>query len=456
MSMIRGQALGYYRVSSKRQLQGFSIAAQKEAVHACCERLSLQLGFEAEDVKTGTNLNRPGMQSIIKAIDTNEFRYLVVYRYNRLSRHVQDFNRLVDLCDQHDVTVISVQETAAGGTDSVTNVLTRQIFSIMAEFEINTIVENQASSFHAMLNSGLPMPHQMPTGYLYRRGKKPMIDPKNAPVIRATFENYINGQMGIYRLTNKIKREFGRDFNPMTVRHWLINPVYYGHYVTKYGVREDIFPAIITKATFDEAQRVRLNHRAKRFPNQSWLKGKAVCPVCGRRLVRIQHSGGNKHVYWVCDHGRTGYFGIPEEQFESGIQNTLKELFDINQVTSRLQAVFDQRWAEEDQLAANSNQALKQSKVALFNRFEHGDIDAEAFAKEMSGFTDVKPKTLSQAQKDERARLRTAITSISQLSGDTTHVLGTVIDHITVGTNKQVTGVFFKVLPNINVLKLTK
>jgi len=72
--------------------------------------------FWVSDIATGRNMNRKGMQSIIKAISSGQSCRLVVVSINRLGRNVRQVMEVVELCDKHKTPLISLRE----GIDSAT------------------------------------------------------------------------------------------------------------------------------------------------------------------------------------------------------------------------------------------------------------------------------------------------------------------------------------------------
>ena len=89
---------GYARVSTNEQGQnGASLPAQRSAIEAECERRGWELVEIIEDAGySARNLNRPGIQAVLKALKAGETEALLVARLDRLSRSTLDFARLVE------------------------------------------------------------------------------------------------------------------------------------------------------------------------------------------------------------------------------------------------------------------------------------------------------------------------------------------------------------------------
>jgi len=63
-----------------------------------------------EDIGTGKNWDRKGIQSIIEHIKKGLVRQVVVVSVNRLGRSVTEATSFIDLCEKHKVTIVSIRE----------------------------------------------------------------------------------------------------------------------------------------------------------------------------------------------------------------------------------------------------------------------------------------------------------------------------------------------------------
>ena len=95
--------LGYIRVSTDRQVDsGASIASQKAAIIAECERNGWHLAEMIEDGGlSGKNLKRPGLQKALEMLNKGEADVLMAAKLDRLSRSVKDFAQMVDMSNYY-------------------------------------------------------------------------------------------------------------------------------------------------------------------------------------------------------------------------------------------------------------------------------------------------------------------------------------------------------------------
>lgn len=97
--------IGYVRVSTENQArEGVSLDAQRERIEAYCFAKGWQLvSVEADRGISAKDLNRPGLQRCVNAIEAHDVEALVIYKLDRLTRSVVDLNALVALMDEHGV-----------------------------------------------------------------------------------------------------------------------------------------------------------------------------------------------------------------------------------------------------------------------------------------------------------------------------------------------------------------
>ena len=107
------RAVGYTRVSTEDQAQsGVSLEAQEEKIRAYCTAKGWELakvvrdgGYSAKD------LNRPGMQEVIRGCKCKELDVVVILKLDRLTRSVKDLGYLVeDVFNRHGISFSSIQD----------------------------------------------------------------------------------------------------------------------------------------------------------------------------------------------------------------------------------------------------------------------------------------------------------------------------------------------------------
>lgn len=90
-------ALAYVRVSTEDQAErGASLKAQQAALRTEAERRGWAMKIVADEGVSAKNLQRPGLQAALAALDAGEADYLMAVRLDRVSRSVADFAGLLD------------------------------------------------------------------------------------------------------------------------------------------------------------------------------------------------------------------------------------------------------------------------------------------------------------------------------------------------------------------------
>ncbi len=136
----RLRAVGYVRVSTEEQGQhGVSLSAQKERVAAYCQSRDWNLLRVYEDVASGKDRKRRGLQRLLEDAKKGEVEAVVFTKLDRLSRRVLDWGHLQEELRKHEVAVVSIFE----GLDDTTPIgrAMANIVATFAQLERETIAE---------------------------------------------------------------------------------------------------------------------------------------------------------------------------------------------------------------------------------------------------------------------------------------------------------------------------
>ena len=106
------KAIGYVRVSTTEQAtEGISLDNQKAKIRAYCALNDLDLIEIIEDAgKSGKNLNREGIESLLGMIRKKEVGAVIVYKLDRLSRKVIDTLTLIESFEKAGIAFHSLNE----------------------------------------------------------------------------------------------------------------------------------------------------------------------------------------------------------------------------------------------------------------------------------------------------------------------------------------------------------
>ena len=118
--------------------------------------------FEDEGF-SGGNLNRPGFQKMMQAARQRQFRAVVVYRLDRISRSISDFSALIQELGRLQIDFVSIRESF--DTSSPMGRAMMYIASVFSQLERETIAERIRDNMHELAKTGRWLGGTTPTGY---------------------------------------------------------------------------------------------------------------------------------------------------------------------------------------------------------------------------------------------------------------------------------------------------
>lgn len=294
----------YIRVSTQEQaVEGYSIGAQKERLIAYCKAHDWAItDFYVDPGRSGSNLDRPGIQRLTEEID--KFDVVLVYKLDRLSRSQRDTLHLIeDIFLPHNVDFVSMQESFDTATPFGKAMI--GLLAVFAQLEREQIKERTKMGKLERAKAGL---HHgggnVVTGYDYVNGKLE-INLYEAAHVKMMYEMYLSGKTlyGIsesMRLAGIVNRN-GNPYEWTSIRNILRNPTYLGHLHYSGVVVENTHEPIITDDDFQAVQvlmKKRTRAAGSRNRVEYLLTGLLHCGHCGNRYHRRNTSQG--YSYYSC------------------------------------------------------------------------------------------------------------------------------------------------------------
>ncbi len=195
--------------------------------------------FEDEGF-SGGNLNRPGFRKMMDDARAHQFRAVVVYRLDRISRNISDFSHLIEELGRLGVDFISIRESF--DTSSPMGRAMMYIASVFSQLERETIAERIRDNLHELAKTGRWLGGTTPTGYASesvrnitvegkcKKACKLKLVPEEAEIIRKIYHLYSRteslSETEAQLLREGIKTKTGRDFTRFSIKAILQNPVY--------------------------------------------------------------------------------------------------------------------------------------------------------------------------------------------------------------------------------------
>lgn len=112
---------------------------------------------------SGSNLNRPDFQTMLRDIKEGRVRRVIVYRLDRMSRSLLDFANLMDFLDQYHTSFVSTQEKFDTATPMGRAMLS--ITMVFAQLERETIQIRIKDNYYARGEKGMYLGGPPPYGF---------------------------------------------------------------------------------------------------------------------------------------------------------------------------------------------------------------------------------------------------------------------------------------------------
>lgn len=305
----------YTRVSTLEQAEeGYSISEQKDKLTKYCEikdwtvtKIYSDPGF------SGSNINRPSMQQLIKDADTGLYDAILVYKLDRLSRSQKDTLYLIeDVFQKNNIHFISLSENFDTSTPFGKAMI--GILSVFAQLEREQIKERMMMGKVGRAKSGKVMEFNNPPIGYELDGDNYKIEPIGAGIVKRIYDMYINGK-SISKIKETLNEEghIGKKtpYSDSRIRYILTNPTYIGKIPYAGKVYQGRFKPLIDEDTFNKVQKEiklrqtatykRFNIKLRPFQSKYMLSGLLRCGYCGATLfVNSYVHNGVRRLRYNC------------------------------------------------------------------------------------------------------------------------------------------------------------
>lgn len=295
----------YPRVSGHEQEDNYSVPEQIDRMKKYCEAKDWMIyKIYTDSGFTGSNINRPGLQSLIKDAETGKFDMVLVYKLDRLSRSQKDTLFLIeDVFDKHNVFFTSITENF--DTSTPTGKAFLGILAVFAQFEREQIRERTMIGKDSRAKEGKWHGSKwIPIGYDYTEG---LLIPNEYEVMQIKeiadlFLKRTPVRTIATTMTEKgYKHKYG-EWEAKTIRRVLSNPVNIGMIKNRDKWYKGVHDPIIDKKTFDAIDAI-MNERKEKYGTSykaysSLLGGMLYCKHCGGKYAK--QGNGNGLYYYSC------------------------------------------------------------------------------------------------------------------------------------------------------------
>ena len=310
------RAVIYCRVSTKDQVENFSLATQEKACRDYCTRNNFVVDKvfveEGESAKTA---NRTQFQKMLAYCRENKGRVgrVVVYAVNRFARSSHDHLATRAFLGGLGVNLRSVSETF---DESSQGKFMESIMAAVAQLDNDVRGDRTVDGMKAAIQAGR-WTFKAPLGYLNgdRKPGSPSLipDPERGLLVRQAFEFFASGIHTKQQVLNIVtaaglRTRRGKAISKQTFNALLRKPVYAGWLVVEgWGERRrGDFEPLVSQEFFDAVQAILSGKRPSvtprlrshpDFPLRHFVK----CGCCGNPLTGSYAKGRTKrYPYYYC------------------------------------------------------------------------------------------------------------------------------------------------------------
>lgn len=314
MKRNRIRVVMYVRVSSKEQVDGYSIGEQIERLEKYADAMEWDIVKTFVDPGySGGNVDRPGLKEMIKEIEKGGIDKVVVYKLDRLSRSQLDTLYLIEkVFLANNTDFVSMSENFDTSTPFGRAMI--GILAVFAQLEREQIKERTMIGKEARAKEGKwGGGSTEPIGYNYNIAKDLLeVDEYEALQVRELFEIFLKGTP--LRTIETIFREKGYShkhgfWDSKAMRRVLKNKIYLGYIRYRDTYYEAEHTPIISEETFNRAQEL-LKQREEQYKEfyrkpgarTTYLGGMLVCKHCGGKYTKTM-GGSSKYgklYYYTC------------------------------------------------------------------------------------------------------------------------------------------------------------
>lgn len=398
----------YIRVSTKEQVEGFSIGEQEERLRKYADAHGWIINAVLPDGGfSGGNMDRPALRQLIDDAKKHKINKVVVYKLDRLSRSQKDTLYLIEeVFLANGVDFVSMTETL--DTSTPFGIAMIGILSVFAQLERSTIAERMMLGRDARVRTGLLHGNSNDViGYKYDKHTNTLTqDEYDATIVRRIFTDYANGKSAsqLTRELNQIHWRGCASWNALKIKRILTQPLYIGK--QRWKGEEYIVencPCIVTDELFEQVQNEmarRSGERGHTTNHLSLLGGMIWCGRCGKRYsATVCQYKGHKYYRYYCSSTRARKLGLPdanchnrgwgEDELNNIVINAIKQLKVRIDHAEQLQSQRQQQYAEELNALKNRLNTLDKQNEKIVELFSLGIMDAatikrraDAIAKE--------------------------------------------------------------------------
>ena len=383
----------YVRVSSKDQLEGFSLESQEKA----CKEFALRNGWKVlevfiEEGESAKTAFRTSLTKMMKYCSKHKGKIgkLIIFKVDRFARNQEDYYALKVIFNRTGVSIVSATEPI---DDSPIGRFMEGVLAASAEYDNNVRTERTVGGMIEALEQGY-WPFKGGWGYVNvpaSDSEHAMLIPDKfkAPIVPIVFEEYVKDIYTYKELAAKINKMGFRDregkkivMHDQLIVKILTNPIYYGKIeVEKWEISKlGKHLPLISESLFEKVQKVMRGETAHKQPrnleNPDFPLRGMKCGLCGSTMSGGWSKGklGKRYAYYTCVNRKKcpGWKSVKKIDFENDFTKFLLSLSpkdtDLDILKDAVKLTYRREMAEvlkQNSLADSRIEKLKEQKDKL-------------------------------------------------------------------------------------------
>ena len=326
----------YIRVSSKRQVDGYSLTTQENVCRKEAEKLGCEvIKVYREEGISGKNLQRPQFEELLQYVrDKKDIHYLICYHTSRIARNSLDFLTIQAFLAKYGCTLHSATEPISGQTPE--SKFLSNIMAAVNQLDNEIRARNISGNLKTRFLSG-DITVKPPIGYLLEKDKSnkshAVKDPIWFPIIKNIWKRTELEGLSLKQAVVELNKYNIKHFTKGSIEHLFRNKFYAGILVSKkYGEVKGHHPVMITLEAFYKVKAMRdgrsfvNNNKRMKYRDDFMLRGLLCCSNCGRKLTSAFSKGEYKRYgYYYCLQCDKRV-NIPKDRAETEFINLLKNI----------------------------------------------------------------------------------------------------------------------------------
>ena len=398
----------YTRVSTDLQVRrGESLDEQIHEARSYCKYKDVPIvQVYREEGRSGKNIDRPQLKKLLRDIHRKKIDTVIVKKLDRLSRSILDFEKLLRLFEENNITLISLKESF--DTSSPMSRAAVRIVLVFAQLEREQTSERTRDAMIYRAKRGIWNGGHIPLGYDIASNRKELVaNEEEAKTVKLIFEKYI--ELASYRKVAQCMNDLGYctkrhtsknatkiggiKFIDTSISRVVQNPVYLGKISYKGEVYSANHKPIISEELFNHVQEIRKENGRRRGSlkkenkHNFLLEGLLWCGECNSQLTPSwSRKNGKRYFYYVCTKNthagksECNARGISAHEIEQLVLNRIRSLTKDNELFREVMAGNDQENRRRIEELGKIEQDIESKMASIGNKVK---MIASAFGEEI-------------------------------------------------------------------------